>query len=198
MLGDTPGWCQTGARFLFPIKTLETHKLLFDPLPQLGVFVRIGTYDKPTFFNYHVPITTYEKGEGVGRGRERGREGERDEVRDREGKWGEWGGVGEERRAGREVRRERGEREDFVWYIPYTFIHFHIPLYTFIYLQIPPNTFIYLHIPPYTSKYPILGINIRHKNGHNSGPRPSPRARMLPVASYHVSRGFATPKGGQF
>ena len=75
----------------------------------------------------------------------------------------------------------------------YTLIYFHIPLYTFIYLQIALYTFIYL------TYIKILNIrkmraNIKHKNGHNSGPR-APRVRILPKGSYHVSRGFGTPNG---
>ena len=62
------------------------------------------------------------------------------------------------------------------------FIDSYIPSYTFIYLQIPSYTL----IPPHTNIYlQILNIskmraNMKHKNGHNSGPRACPRVQFLP------------------
>ena len=78
-------------------------------------------------------------------------------------------------------------------------IYLDIPPYTSIYLHIPPYTFIYLQIALYTfihSTYiKILNIgkmtaNIRPKNGHNSGPRVSPMARIWHAPSYHTQRFF--------
>ena len=84
------------------------------------------------------------------------------------------------------------------------YIYFHILLYTSIYLQIPPNTVIYLYIPLYTPTY-IKISNIRKmrsdtrpQNGHNSGPRGSPMARIWHVPSYYTPKGFFKPKGPQF
>lgn len=60
----------------------------------------------------------------------------------------------------------------------------YLPSYTFIYLNIPSNTSKYLYIPPYTCLYlKILNIrnmrtNIKHTNGHNSGPRAPRRVRI--------------------
>ena len=36
-----------------------------------------------------------------------------------------------------------------------------------------------------------------HKNGHNSGPRVSPGARIWHAPSHHIPGGFAMPKGAQ-
>ena len=58
-------------------------------------------------------------------------------------------------------------------------------------------------IPSYALIYmKILNIrtmraNIRPKNGHNSGPRVPPMARIWHAPSYHIPRGFAMPKGGR-
>ena len=50
-----------------------------------------------------------------------------------------------------------------------------------MYLHIPPNSFfIPSYTPTYIKKLNIgkMPANIRPKNGHNSGPRASPRARI--------------------
>ena len=102
--------------------------------------------------------------------------------------------------AGSGRERVLGGRE-IVRYIPYTFIYFHIALYTFIYLQIPPNTFIYLYILPIyikISNIRKMRSDIRPQNGHNSGPRGSPMARIWHVPYYHTPKGFFKPKGPQF
>ena len=57
---------------------------------------------------------------------------------------------------------------------------------------------IYLHIPPYTPTYNKTTVNIRPTNGHNSGPRVSPMARIWHAPYYHIVKGFFTPKGPQF
>ena len=58
----------------------------------------------------------------------------------------------------------------------------YIPSYTFIYLSIPLNTFIYPKMLPYTFIYISntrkMRINIRTKNGHNSGSSASPKVRI--------------------
>ena len=107
-----------------------------------------------------------------------------------------------EKRGGRGQRGETSDREEEI-----LSDIFHIPLYTFIYLiylYIPSNTPKYLYILSYTPIYFKISdirkmrINIRHKNGHNSGPTESPRVRIWHIGSYHVPRGSATPKGAQF
>ena len=67
-------------------------------------------------------------------------------------------------------------------------------------LSYTPNT---LYIPLYTPIYFKIS-NIRKmrpdiipQNGHNSGPRASPRVRICPKLSQHIPRGSAMPKGGQ-
>ena len=119
----------------------------------------------------------------------------------------EWKGRGERRRGRKREREEwRRERESGrgggAWICPIYPIHLHIPSYTFIYFHIPSYTSKYPQILLYTFIYPhILQIsnkrkmraNVKHKNGHNSEPRASPRLRHK--ASYHVSRGFGTPNG---
>ena len=65
-----------------------------------------------------------------------------------------------------------------------------IHLYIVLYALYTPK---YLYIPSYTPIYinifniRKLRANIKHKSGHNSGPRASPRVS--------VSRGSGTPKG---
>ena len=79
-----------------------------------------------------------------------------------------------------------------------------VGLYMLIYLHIPPYTPEYLYIPSYTSTYiNILHIqkmtaNIRPQNGHKSSPRGFPMARIWHAPSYHIVKGFFTPKGPQF
>ena len=41
-------------------------------------------------------------------------------------------------------------------------------------------------------------VNIRPKNGHNSGPKGSPMARIWHVPYYHIPERFFKPKGPQF
>ena len=43
-----------------------------------------------------------------------------------------------------------------------------------------------------------LRADIKHKHGHNSGPRGSPMARIWHAPSYHTPEGFSKPKGPQF
>ena len=43
-----------------------------------------------------------------------------------------------------------------------------------------------------------LGVDIKHKNGHNSGPRRSSITRIWHAPSYHTAKGFFMPKGIQF
>ena len=88
---------------------------------------------------------------------------------------------------GRGEGRRRGEmwighgRVGFIRYILCAFIHLHIPLYTFIYLHILSSTCKYLHTPVYTSIYlricniKNLRADMKHKNGHSSGPRAFPK-----------------------
>ena len=66
----------------------------------------------------------------------------------------------------------------------YTPFCINIPPYTFIYLHVPSYTFKCFHIPSYTSIYfkisniRTLRADMKHKNGHNSGPRAFPRVRI--------------------
>ena len=66
----------------------------------------------------------------------------------------------------------------------HTPIYFQMPAYTIMYLYLPPYTFAYLYISPYTPIYLKISniqkmrTNLQHKNGHNSGPRASPRLRI--------------------
>ena len=43
-----------------------------------------------------------------------------------------------------------------------------------------------------------LGVDIKHKNDHNSGPWGSPMARIWHVPYYHTPKDFVMPKGTQF
>ena len=43
-----------------------------------------------------------------------------------------------------------------------------------------------------------LSADIKHKIGHNSGPRGSPMARIWHAPSYHTPKRFSMPKGHQF
>ena len=95
-------------------------------------------------------------------GREEKAGGERGEVRARE------------RGEGREERGKARERI-FLKY-SYTFIYLHLPFYTFIRFQIAPDTFIY---PRYFKIFNIckMRADVKHKNGHISSPRASPKVR---------------------
>ena len=85
-----------------------------------------------------------------------------------------------ERRPGEMVEEGWEERWDLsdIFNIPYTLS------YTFICLYMSSNALKYLYIPSYTliyfkiSNIRKMRINIRHTNGHNSGPRASPRVRI--------------------
>ena len=121
-------------------------------------------------------------------GREVGGGGERRRIRAEKGRGGSEG-------TRKERRKGRGRR-----FGPIYSIYLHIPSCTFLYLYIPSYTPKCCHIHSYTRIYlKIFNIrkmkaNIKHKNGHNSTPRESPRIRTWPKASYHVSRGSNTPK----
>ena len=79
---------------------------------------------------------------------------------------GEWGARGDE--------REEGDLSD-IHYVPsHTFIYLHIPSYTTKYLHILSYTTMYFKI----SKTRNLKADMKHKNGHNSDPRASPRVRI--------------------
>ena len=62
-------------------------------------------------------------------------------------------------------------------------IYLHIPSYNFIHLHIPPNSFIHSYTPTYIKILNIGQIrsNIKHKKGHNSSPRASPRVQIQPT-----------------
>ena len=53
-------------------------------------------------------------------------------------------------------------------------------------------------IPPRACRPPYMSnCDIKRKNGHNSGRRGSPMARIWNVPYYHTPNGFSMPKGPQ-
>ena len=80
------------------------------------------------------------------------------------------------------------------------YIYIYILTYTFIYLYIPSNTPEYLYIPLYTPIYIKISnirkmrFDIRPQNGHKSGPRASPMARIWHAPLYHTPKGFFIPE----
>ena len=84
------------------------------------------------------------------------------------------------------------------------YVYIYILSHTLTYLYIPSNTPEYLYIPLYTPIYiKISNIrkmrsDIRPQNGHNSGPRASPMARIWHAPSYHTPNGFFMSKRPRF
>ena len=83
------------------------------------------------------------------------------------------------------VREGKGrEGREIVRCIPYTFIYLYIlyiPLYALIYIKI--------------SNIRKIRSDLRLQNGHKSGPRASPMARIWHAPSYHTLKDFSCPKG---
>ena len=65
------------------------------------------------------------------------------------------------------------------------------PSYTLDNLHIPSHTFIYLKITDIRK----MRTNMRYNNGHNSGSKACPTARIWHTPSYHIPRGSGMPQG---